>query len=387
LKSESVRLFFWAIFLPLASTTAAEGSVILRPSLSLTEAYTDNFFFTLHDKKGELITTLSPEITITQRNSDIILAGRYAGGIIRHLNYSAGNGYRQGLALDMDLPFLSRSFKGLAVHLAERAEQAESRYTTPRGPTGPALFATERGRIDTFNNLASIRIDSRWSQEWFSTLTYNNTNIQYKGGLLEDVITHDAGLSSRYSMHHGRTNFTLSYNIFNANFEMARSAKATQIAFGGTQAITPTASFYGGIGESWVKDGPTKLITHIGALKRDQLALLGIDYFRGVETGDGVIAAAILHQGLSAKATRPITVKTVVTAGLDYGHQRSLSGPDAETFSRGLTASITTRLSPLLSWTLQYAYLDDEGRGVAVENVKRNQVSFTLYATPAGWQR
>ena len=378
--------FFFALFLFFVFENAAEGSVILRPSFSVTEEYTDNFHFTQQDKKEELITILSPGLIITQKKRDLILEARYLGGIAQHLNDSSANRYRQALIMDIDLPFVSRSFKGLAVHFSERAEHSQNRYAMPNEKTGPELFVVERGRVETLSNRVSLQIDSKWSQAWLSTFTYDNVNIHYRDSLLEDVLSHNINLSNRYNIDRDRSSLTISYGMLHTDFEIAKSANATHVSIGGGHLFDPTSSLYGTVGESWVEGGQ-KFISQIGASKQAQFTLLSIDYLRSVEAGDGVVAAVVLRQGVSAEAAHPITAKSLFALGLEYTNQSALSGPLAETFSTGLTAGISTRISPTLSWSIRYAYVDDRGRGVVIEDAQRNSVSFTLYAFPVGWKQ
>ena len=383
---EKKGLLFFVLLLLVIFEPLAEGATVLRPSFSITQEYTDNFFFTQHDQKGELTIILSPGLIITQKNRDLMLTGRYFGGIAQHLNDSGNNRYRQGLVLDIDLPFLSRSFKGVAVHISERAEHTQNRYVIQTGRTEPDVFVTERGRVDTFNNRAALRIDSRWSPQWLSTLTYDNAIVHYKESLLEDVRFHDVTLSSTYNMDRGRSSLTGSYGILKTDFEIAKRATAERISMRGKHLFDPTASLYGSIGESWVQGGTKRFISQIGASKQVQLTMLGIDYLRSVEAGDGVLAAVVLRQGLVVKAAMPMTVTTLFTLGLEYMNQSALSGPEAATFSRGLIAGFTKRFSPSLSGSIRYAYLEEAGRGVLVEDAKRNVVGFTVYASPAGWK-
>jgi hypothetical protein len=384
-RISNIPWFFFTLFLSFAFETAAEGSVILRPYFSVTEEYTDNFHFTQQDKKEELITILSPGLILTQKSRDLILEGRYLGGMVQHLNDSEANRYRQALALNIDFPFLSRSLKGVAVHFSERAEHSQNRYATPNRQTEPAFFVGERGKIDTLSNRASLQIDAKWSPEWFSTFTYNNAYTHYRGSLLEDVLSHKINLSGRYAIDHNRSSLTVSYGMLHADFEISKNANATDVSIGVDHLFDPTSSLHVVVGESWAQGGRT-LISEVGVLKQVQLTRLGIDYLRSVEAGDGIVAAVVLRQGLSAEVTYPITVKSLFALGLEYTNQTALSGPPAETFSTGLTFGLTTRLSPTLSWSIRYAHIDDRGRGVSVEDAQRNAVSFTFYASPVGWK-
>ena len=373
------------LLLSIAFESSAEGSVILRPSLSITGEYTDNFFFTQSDPQEEFTTILSPGVVVTQKNRDLALMGRYWGGVTHNLLYTEENRYRQGLALDIDLPFLSRFFRGVAVHISERAEQAQNR-TISHSTAAEEIMSTAKGRIDTVSHLGTIRIDSKWAPKWFSTLTYDNASIHYKGSLLEDVISHDTSLSGRYEIDPGRSSLTVVYGILNTDFERARDTEAGRVSITGRQGFDPTSSWHGSIGESWVSGGPKKLISQIGFSKQVRLTLLGIDYLRSVDAREGVIAAAVLRQGLTARMSRPINVKSLLTLGLEYERQNALSGPEAKLSSQALTAGFTTRFSSAFSGSIHYTYLDEQGRGLLIEDVQRNVVGFTFYASPSGWK-
>lgn len=366
---------------------------MIFPSLSVSEEYTDNFFFTEHNLKSDFTTILSPVLLIKQETRDLILSGSYFGGITLQLKNNERNRYRQGITFDMGLPMLSRQFRGLEVRLTEVAEYSPELHAVPLTDTDTNFFETAIGRVETFRNRAAIKASRLWSPKWNTAFAYTNTMTHYNRSDFDNMMAHDTDLSGTYNIRSGIRTVSAAYGILKTSFERAENVTAHRVFVSGKQAFDPTSFVYGGLGENWVEGRNRNLIAQIGYSKKVHLTLFKMGYSRTAELGTGGVAALTLRQGGTAELSHPISAKSIFALKLEHKKHQTLSGPTIETASNGATTSIATTFLSWLTCTIRYTYLDYsepcdicEGQGTGIRNVKNNRVMVVFSATPLGWK-
>jgi hypothetical protein len=385
--------FFFVLLAAFVPERPAHATAILFPSLSISEEYTDNFFFTEHDLKSDFTTILSPVLLVKQETRDMILSGSYFGGITLQLKNNERNRYRQGMTFDMGLPMLSRQFRGLEVRITDVAEYSPELHAAPLTDVDTNFFETAIGRVETFRNRAAMKASRLWSPQWNTAFVYTHTMTHYNRSDFDNMMAHDTDLSGTYNIRSGIQTVSAAYGILKTRFERAENIMAHRILVSGKQAFDPTSFMYGGIGENWVEGGNRNLIAQIGYSKKVHLTLFKMGYSRTTELGEGGIAAITLRQGGAAEFAHPISAKSIFALKLEHKKHHTLSGPTVDTSSSGATTSLATMFLPWLTCTIRYTYLDYsepcdlcEGQGAGTRSVKNNRVMVMFSATPLGWK-
>lgn len=102
--------------IPVSPTHA---DLTLDTSLSVSEQYIDNLFFTFANKEEDFATFVTPRFTLTFSNKHVRLGGTYAASGQFYVNNTAANTVAHGTNFDIDLPFLNRISKKLEVRVNE----------------------------------------------------------------------------------------------------------------------------------------------------------------------------------------------------------------------------------------------------------------------------
>jgi hypothetical protein len=379
--------FFLSLLLFFFLEKHAEAAVTLLPSLTISEEYNDNFFFTGPEKEEEWTTVIAPAFTLRYQNPSVILSANYRGGIRMELKHDETNEYFQRLNFNIDLPFLSRTFNGVDVHITEAFENTPQTPAIPLGGERPVgeTFITPVGPVETSRNAASIGLGYDWSRRFRTDFTYLNTILQYKGGLLEDFIAHNADILGTYNILR-TTKLTVAYGVLITRFERSDGFTEHRITIGGSHNITPTFLITGSIGESLLPENKTVLSATFDLTKKIERSDIKIAYVRRVTTGEGVIAAAALDQTISVDVGYAITTRTLFASRIYHTQTNGLLGPSIETASNtnGLTAIATTVFLPWLTGSASYGYLDFKEQGGLNRNLNSNRISLFLTASDAG---
>jgi hypothetical protein len=358
----------------------------LIPSLTVSEEYNDNFFYTSDDKKGELTTLITPTLTLRYQNPSVILSANYRGGLRLQIENDDTNQYFQGLTFDMLFPFLSRTFRGVEVNITEVFNHTPDTPPIPLGGTTPSTVVVPVGPVDTSRNAASVSLAYNWSSKLRTNMTYLNTAVQYQGGILEDFMSHNTDIIGTYSVS-TITQINLSYGVLTTDFERSDDFTEQRVSVGGSHGITPTFISHGSIGGSLLADRSTLLIATAGFTKKVGRTDSKLDYSRRLTTGEGVVAAAALAQTLSAELVYHPGTRTAVTFGFAHTQTNVLTGSSTQAIAKTntLTTAVATSFRPWLIGTATYAYFNLHEEGLLNRTLNTNRIIFLLTVADPGW--
>ncbi len=382
-----LAFLFFLLILPFSFLeTRAEASVDLIPSLTVSEEYNDNFFFTGPNKEEEWTTVIAPALTLRYQNPSIVLSANYRGGIRLQLKNDQTNEYFQRLNFNILLPFLERTFHGVDVRITEAFENTPQTPSIPfSGGEAGGIFSVPVGPVETSRNAASISLGYDFFLKFRTDFTYLNTILQYKGGLLEDFVAHNVDLMGRYNISR-TTNLTVAYGILITRFERSDGFTEHRITIGGSHSLSPTFLVHGSIGESLLPDNKGVLSSELDFTKKVSQLDIKLGFVRRVTTGEGVVPAASLAETISADFTYPMSARTLLTSRIYRTQTNGLSGPFMETVSNtnGVTAIATTAFLPWLTGSVSYGYLDLQEQGGLNRTINNNRISLFLTASDRG---
>lgn len=385
----------WILVFVLGFRVEAEGISMVNPTLSVSERYTDNFFFTETDREGDFSTMIIPGIDFRHDGRDLVLSGRYAGSMEVHPRHPESNRYGQSLALGLVLP---SSIQGLEIQITDRLThapgglpafsfdrpQAESAAPAPLPPAAENE-GIESGRIDTLSNHASISLRVGWSRHVGSSVFYSHGLTRYRGAASLNSTAHQAGAagSLRWSP---ATQSTLSYAFSVTNYEGTESAKTHSVSTGIDHQISPTLSAGGSGGVAFLDGGTSHVTLGLNLSKGFKTGTAAFRYSRGIGTGGGVASSSTLSDRVTAQATQSLARDLFANLRFAYGKNRSLTGPEMKvsTFEAGAGMSAV-----LLSWLvgqIDYAYTNQRSRGAGARSAERSLVSVMLTATAPPWR-
>jgi len=376
----------------------AQAALIFGSSLSLSEAYNDNLFFTEQNRKSDFMTALSPAMSLAYTSRNVGLSVAYQGTAQFHSQNPEADGYFQSLSFNIDLPFLNRQIKGVEVRIEEQASYSpELPAFSFRGETEAERDARfdrvlqqgegiqRSGRVNTFRNLAGLTLSYDWTPRFDTSVTYRNIIIRYSGDDFEDSETNNASFNARYhDRFSSRTSWNARYGL-SAGLD-GESDLLHSLNLGIEHQITHLLSASGSIGTSFVSGESPDLNLGAGLSKRYRGGSINLRYSRTAVRGLGVIRGVARRESLLLSAGRTLLERLSGSLQAVYVRNKSLdsNGVNAETYSA--SAGLSMRLLAWLNGSLSYAYLQQVSEGSLGEDASRNLVSFTLTAVGPSWR-
>ncbi len=241
--------------------------VSLESSFSVSQSYTSNLFFEDEDEDDDFGTFLGPNFTLLYENPDLVLGATYTGRLSFFVNNPDAGRYSQNANIILDLPFLTKRYRGLTVTIDESmtftpqldgfslsgAEDASTSSGgrnqnsgsatggsgfgggaggTSSGTTGGGLGSSQGGsgvftrRSNAFNNNAGVTVGYAWSRRILPSVGYTNNYLHFFSGGLQDSLTHNGRTSLSYQFTE-QTSVTPSYSYSQTKF-IGKSSGSTR---------------------------------------------------------------------------------------------------------------------------------------------------------------
>lgn len=370
-----------------------DAAVTLNGSISLSERYNDNLFFSETNREADYTTLINPRLKLTYDSRNLVLSGSYHGSGEVHARHSEANRYRQTASFDIDLPFLSRRIKGVDVQITENAIYTPElpAFDTGEGVQGSvanqnlANQGIQVGRNDTFRNHAGITISYSWSQRMNTTLSYANTITRYEGADLQDTTVNNFGLRWGYQWSR-RIRWNASYGASITDFDTAGRELSHQYSIGAGHQFTPTVSFNGDLGATKLSSGPTRLTLNGGLSKRFSSGNVALQYNSGIGSGGGVTTTSTFSQRIISQGTWDVGRNVSASLNIGYGRNKTLSGPTFKTTTYDAGIGVTVVLLSWLNGSLNYSYLNQQADGFGAVEAERNVIMLSLTAAAPGWR-
>ncbi|GEM_PF-3595983 len=386
--------------LGLAGTTHA--AVIVNSSLSVSESYNDNIFFTDQNKVDDFVTIVSPALSVAYAGKDLTLSIGYRGRAFFYAENTAQNDFFHALSIDLNLPILDRQIRGVTVKIIEdmsfspelpgfsfiegdEAAQARAQRLPQGGGQGVQLRKT-----DTFQNQAGISLAYDWTERLKTTGQYTNIITRFLDDQFEDrevhLSTFDAAYRYPFSL---RTALTNSYRLAVTTGDVADRIIHT-LRFQLEHQITSSLSGTAGIGVTYIKDNRTPEPTFSAGLKKFfQKGTLSIQYTRNIASGLGIIRSVTRRQRVVGNADYKLTELTGIYIRGIYASNQSVSENEIDLISYTAATGISTQFLNWLRGSLNYSYMRQDAQGgvaTLARDGERNLFSIELTANNLPWR-
>lgn len=346
-----IRRVWQALVLGLAwilSPETAMAELSFQASLNVEEMYTDNLFYEDKNKEDDFGTYVGPNATLRFENPDIVIGARYFGRAIFFVNNPSQNRYVQNANILLDLPFLTKRYKGLSVTVDETMNftpqldafslsQAQDISSLPganpglsgggasgsnagggaagssSGSGGGGAFGGLGGtqgvytrRASAFLNNAGLTLGYEWTPQVTTTLAYTNQYRHFFSSGFQDSMTHTGTFSIPYRLLQGTT-VTPTYSYRQTEFlgKSTQTTRADRILFhnatlGIRQELTPSLWIDANGGVSFLKqEGATEEVPGPGGTTEERA--IG-DKFVGRFIGSATISKTYRQGELSLTA-------------------------------------------------------------------------------------
>lgn len=409
----------------------------LTASLSVSEQYTDNLFFTFANKQDDFGTFVTPRFTLTFRNKYIELGGTYAANGRFYVNNTQANTFANGTNFNIDLPFLNRISKRLHVRINESLnftpEQPgfsgnSSRFlrggggSTGFGGGGAGAAAAGAGgagvgglgsigglagnslnnggiftrRTSSIQNRGRIGVIYHFNPRWDGNIQYSNTLRRFSSSQLQDSITHaiQPGLSFQFS---DTTSLSADYRLRFTEFSGNNNSSSNPQAPGGGGSST-SQSLNFGVDHQWqptipiqVSVGATVSKTRVGTTRLNFTGggsiyklvpdgEIGLRVNQQIGSGGGVAASTTIRQRVVLTASKSFT--RLINGFLQFGYSRnrSLAGRAIATDTYQFRGGVNYMLLEWLSAGVTYSYRNQDSSGQFGRTAQSNSIFLGLTA-------
>jgi hypothetical protein len=430
----AVALLSYAAFLPAGVITA---TVTLESSFNVTQSYIDNLFFEPENTKSDFGTLVGPNLTLRYDNPDIVLGATYVGRIAFFVKNPNQNTYIQNANIILDLPFLTKRYKGLTVNIDETMNftpqlnafalsgaldtsniagitvsegvlQRTNRQETTETPGFPQGVGGTQGvftsRASAFVNRAGITFGYDLLPRFSPSLQYLNLYNHFFSSGFQDFRTHTGTMSLPYQVTR-QTTVGPSYSYTQTEF-LGQSTQNTSA----DKIFTHTANL--GISHAFTQflivsvDGGVAFSKQKNALEdnRDLSNKWQTTYIGGfsiVKTYDQNIISLVGRQiigsggGLAAQATRTRVITGAIRHRFDreiqpyvsigYAENDSIDGNAFDTQTYQIQAGLVYAFKYWLLGNLSYSHIDQRSKGSAATDLTVNQIFIGLTAFADPW--
>jgi len=421
------------------SQTQAE--LTFDSSLSVSEQYTDNLFFTFANKRDDFGTFVTPRFTLTFENKHIRLGGTYSASAQFYVNNDQANTVAHGTNFDIDLPFLNRISKRLEVRVNESLNitpeqpgfsSQSSRIGAGGGGAGGGAGGGGAGggaggngaggagvggigaigglggnalnnqgifnqrSTTSYQNRARIRLLYHFTPRWDGNVQYSNTIREFTSSLFQDSLTHAVrtGLSFNLS---DKTRLNGGYRLRITEFDGSSTTSTNRQAPGNSGTTTSHALNLGADHELQptipisvnvaVTVSETELSTtrlnftgggEISKIFSDGEISLRVN--QRIGAGGGLAASTTINQNVVLTASKALTRYIGGFLHFGYGRNRSLAGRAIETDTYQFRGGANYRILEWLSAGVTYSYRNQDSGGQFGNSAQSNAVFVGLTA-------
>jgi hypothetical protein len=425
-------------------SSLVSAALTLESSFNLTETYTDNLFYNDKDKEDDFGTMMGPNIALKYDNPDIVLGVTYFGRLATFVNNPDQNRYIQNANILLDLPFLTKRYQKLSVTIDENmnftpqldafalsgAQDSSTTFSgrggSEAGGTGGAAGGALGGsgisqgtggtqgvftsRASAFSNFSGITLAYSMTPSVTPTFAYNNLYLHFFSSGFQDSLTHFGKFSLVYgeseqttiipSYTYLQTDYlgtptqvTVSDKLVSHQPRLTISYKFTPLVTGSIQG---GAAFSKQTGAKETQDNgvTTKALsdkwqsTFVGGATLTKIyrnGNLSLTAGQTIGGGGGLASQAATTQTLTGRIQHNLSAKLNGFASLGYARNKSVGSGDAfDTNTYRIQGGISYAFLTWLSGNVSYSHLDQKSNGLAVDDIKVNQVFFglTAYADP-----
>ncbi|MFQ5455429.1 MAG: hypothetical protein ACE5EA_04380 [Nitrospirota bacterium] len=361
------------------------ASLTLNSTLSTVEQYSDNIRFQ-SDKRGDILTSVSPQLLLAYKTSNLILSGKYNGSLEFYLRDNSLNQYNQNASFDIDLPVISHITKNVKIGISE-----DIAYTPSLPPfyfdneTRDANEGIQIRRTDTFINQSGFNIAYTLSPVHTATLTYNNTITRFKGETAHDSVFHNAGIGWEYKMSRLAA-LTASYDTSITIYKGDEETASHGIEIGANYQMSKTFSSDAGIGITKISSEPIRLTFNSGLSKTYKSGISSLRYTRAIGRGGGLVASNTLSQRVIGRIEQHLSTTLSIYLRGAYSKNISIPGGNLNISSFEGGTGINISLKQWLNCSLSYSYLTQNSRGSVGEDTNRNMVILSITTSAKPWR-
>ncbi|MEW6323795.1 MAG: hypothetical protein AB1515_00250 [Nitrospirota bacterium] len=329
------------------------------------------------DRRSDVITTLSPNLSVVRRGQRIILTmnGRtnYDLYVVdRHLNNAA---YGGGVALTIN---------GLGGRLSNATLDLSDNYVFTKQLINVPIPGDQLGndglltrRTNTSRNIFAATLTRPLTPQLSAVIGYGNTVTKYQAAQLTDAVDHRANARLNYAAT-ALTTLNAAYAL-RVQEQGDQAFLSHQLLTGVNTAFTPmlTASLNGGV-SYFTASNQTFLILTGNVTKQFEYAQVWLNHSRQVSYGGGLFKTPAYGQSVRIGASRTMGPNGETTASVTAGYRdtRATQGGTTKARTIDMSATIRQTISQWLSAGIDVRHINQHSSGGA--HIRNETITLTL---------
>lgn len=423
----------------LAVAGRVAATLTLTSSLSLSETYIDNLFFSPTDKVSDFGTFVGPGLALKYESKDYSILASYRGTMQLFQHQTSANRYVQDMRFSQSVPLLNERFEGFEIKVngslsfspaldpfffepgapavTERSQSQQagqvglgnavgSGFGSPLGGISGGGVAFNQGivlqRSDSFQSNTGGSVSYSWSSRAHLTAALTSVMTKFTDPQFQDTTAYTGSLQYAFQSS-PRTHWTATYGFGITDFSNSQSNNqsssqftnqsiVTQRVSGGINyQLTPTINLNGDVGVSKLEaggggNGGTFLRSTARATAKYETWFFSVNYFQGIGTGGGLVATPTLNQVLSSSASWVFAKDWSAYLQGAYSTNVSTSGNDIDISTYTASTGVSVLLWQGLNASINYTFIDQVSRGSFGATTDRNQIMVTLTGNTPPWR-
>ena len=382
----------------------AEAALLLTPSLSVSERYTDNLRLSQTEKVGDLATFVAPRLSLEYAGRDVVWSGGYQGTAEYYRQRTDENRYSQTATANLRSPWLTHALRGLDLRLAGSliltSELQPYSFTQPLGESNEGILVP---RVETRRTGVGMTADYPWSQRTAVVVSSSLQITRYgqiadqgsPGGTiqLQDSRVSDGAIRLRYQWS-PTTTLTAASGVSVTVFDAPEAgpsepgpdhARTQRLTAGAEYLISSTTTVNGSAGVTWVEDDRLQLTADFGVRRAFATGHGVLQYSRGAGTGGGLSRAVTVSQRVIGRLAKNWGERTTGYANLGWSRSVSTSTSSLRVSSYEAGAGFDRAILPRLGGGFSYSYFNQRSQG-GPGDAERHLLMVTLTATGSPWR-
>jgi len=378
LEKNTIIIFFLALC-GLFITTAAIAETTLNPSLAINERFETN---PLHASRGQknddFITTITPEISLTQSWKTLKITGMYHAGIEIFAQSDENNQVAHFAALLMTASLGKKT----ELKAGDEASRSENVFDIAAVAAGNVQIK----RTTTIYNHLYVGIKHDISERLAVNILAEDSDLEFDDPAQIDTRTESVSTGFDYALKGTwKTGSTYRYDRFSFNREDLGNAELhfLSLRLAGKPYPTLTLNLSGGGVYSQDTDSKANWIADGSITKEFKKLALTANYSRTITQSVGLTNDVTIGNVVSATITSDLTDKLGLIITGNYGKSRSELNSTLDTKSYGGGISGAYKFRPWASLDFGYTYFKQlAADSSAANDILDNSVFLNLILTP-----
>ncbi len=373
---------------PSGGAELAYGVFRMTPSLTVSERYDNNIFYSSRTKVEDFATDVAPRVLITSEGRAVDVSANLGGMWTQYaenpkLSYFSSQG---GLALKADT-LMGRAVRGLGLTVTENYYYTKDFpvFAPLGGPNPIATGGIQTNRVTTFGNVAGATASYVLSPRAKVLGGYTHSQLQFSGGTTTFISsTTDAWTGGTEYALTPITTLLSDYFYQRFSFRGDGTLETHSADVGARQQYREDLTVDGRVGGTYLPAFDRLTYNfNVGVIKKFPATEVSGRYLRSVTNTGGLAPLVSVQNVAQLLVTHRLTRAFTATLAGNYATTKTIGSSTVDLKSYSVIPGLTYTLTRWATLFASYSYFKQDVAGQVGFSVNRTQATIGLTVT---WQ-